>query len=208
MGALCRRQGSSQNDTEVKDRRNVRKSGTVPREFRKEYDKAEEYYKRALEVAPDNGSALGNYGIFLQKIRKNYDRAEEYYKRALEADPDNANMLGNYAGFLLAQGGHEEGFTLLQEAMTIADDDTLLLECLFYQYAHAKDEELRDQSLAKIGELIGSGVRSLDWDLVDNVKRAVKDGHPHPDFLATLGKVISDKLDAKELDNFDAWRRK
>ncbi|HUB98186.1 MAG TPA: tetratricopeptide repeat protein [Solirubrobacterales bacterium] len=67
---------------------------------RKDYDRAEEYYERALEIEPENPINLGNYAIFLQGIRKDYDRAGEYYERALEIDPEKPTNLGNYAFFL------------------------------------------------------------------------------------------------------------
>ncbi len=63
-------------------------------------DLAEQYYEKAIELAPDNASILGNYALFLKKIRKDYDKAEEYYKKALEIDPKHANNLANYALFI------------------------------------------------------------------------------------------------------------
>lgn len=93
---------------------------------------------------------------------------------------------------------------MLQKAISLADNPTLL-ECFFYQYAHAKDENSRKLSLAKIKESIKSVVRSPGWNLQGNVNRAIKDGHPHPQFLETLAKVILDEANVKELDNFDVW---
>jgi hypothetical protein len=37
------------------------------------------------------------------------------------------------------------------------------------------------------------------------VKTAIKSGHPEPEFLEKLSRVISDEIDAKELDSFDVW---
>jgi hypothetical protein len=37
------------------------------------------------------------------------------------------------------------------------------------------------------------------------VKTAIKSGHPEPEFLEKLSKVIADEIDAKELDPFDVW---
>ena len=81
-----------------------------------------------------------------------------------------------------------------------------MLEYWFYMYAHSQDEKQRDQKLSEIKKLITSGERSFYWNLDDNVNRAIKDGHPEPEFLKTLAKVISDELDAKELDKFDVWK--
>ena len=63
----------------------------------KDYDNAEQHYKKALELEPDHANNNGNYAIFLDDIRKDYDNAEQYYKKALELEPDNANNNGNYA---------------------------------------------------------------------------------------------------------------
>ncbi len=175
--------------------------------IRKDYDKAEKYYNKALEADPTNVVILGNYALFLNSIRKDYDKAEEYYKKALDVDPNYANNLTNYSGFLLAQGKYREGFALLQKAFDSADDRSLQsLECSFYQYAHTKDEKARDGSLAKIKELIKSGIRSPGMDLTDNVKRAIEDGHPYPEFLDKLSRVISEEIEARELEAFDIWQ--
>uniref|UniRef100_UPI0035A119FF SIR2 family protein n=2 Tax=Porphyromonas loveana TaxID=1884669 RepID=UPI0035A119FF len=75
--------------------------------IRHDYDQAEAYYKRALEVEPKDANTLGNkralevepkdantlgnYALFLKNIRQDYDQAEAYYKRALEVEPNHAN---------------------------------------------------------------------------------------------------------------------
>nr|MDQ2629815.1 tetratricopeptide repeat protein [Actinomycetota bacterium] len=63
-------------------------------------DRAEEYYKRAMDKDTEHANNLGNYAFFLDRVRKDPDRAEEYYKRALDAEPDNPDALGSYALFL------------------------------------------------------------------------------------------------------------
>jgi len=129
------------------------------------------------------------------------------YKKALELDPANANNTGNYAGLLLAMG-KKEGFELLKRALNLAEDNHVLtLESHFYQYAHTEDEIIQDESLAKIKELIETGVRSPGWDLTDNVNRAISDKHPQPEFLKALAKVIADETDSNELDKFDVWKK-
>jgi type IV pilus assembly protein PilF len=44
-------------------------------------DKAREHYRRAVELEPDNSSALNNYGRFLCD-RGEYDHAEELFKKS------------------------------------------------------------------------------------------------------------------------------
>ncbi|MEJ2224819.1 MAG: tetratricopeptide repeat protein [Syntrophobacterales bacterium] len=173
--------------------------------IRKDYEGAEEYYRRALEADPKDANNLGNYAVFLKNIRKDYEAAEEYYSRALEADPNHANNLSNYAGFLLGRGD-SEGLKFLKQALKKAEKEPLLLECLFYRYAHDPDPKARQKSLDRIKELIKTGVRSPGWNLEDNVTRAIQDGHPEPQFLESLAKVIADEMSEQELEKFEVWK--
>lgn len=175
--------------------------------IRKDYDRAEEYYRRSLEADPNNAHNLGNYAYFLYKIRKNHDQAEKYYRRSIEADPNYNNSPCNYAGFLLSRGNRKVGFNFLEKAMSLADRDDLIIECWFYKYAHENDEEVRGECLKKIKLLIEEGKRSPAWDLSNNVERAIADGHPAPELLAKLAKVIANEADVKELDRFEEWKK-
>ena len=71
----------------------------------------------------------------------------------------------------------------------------------------SKDKKLQRKSLKEIKNLLIEKIRSPGWNLSDNVERAIKDGHPHPDFLEKLSKVISDEIDIQELDGFEFWHK-
>jgi tetratricopeptide (TPR) repeat protein len=45
------------------------------------------YYKKSLELKPDNAIVNGNYAFFLTNIRENHDQTEAYYKKALKLEP-------------------------------------------------------------------------------------------------------------------------
>lgn len=173
---------------------------------RKNYDKAEKYYRRAIEVTPNNATLLGNYANFLRNIIENFEKAEEFYRKALAIEPDHKIHKANYAGFLLARGRYEEGFRLLRESIAKIEMKELLIECLFYQYAHARDENLRSQSIKKIKRLIELHVRAAHWNFRGNIAKAVADGHPHPKFLEILAEVILDHESAKSLEPFGVWQ--
>ena len=66
----------------------------------KKYDKAEEYYLKALELEPNQATLNSNYAGFLCDTQREYDKAEEYYLKALELEPNHAHIHGNYAVFL------------------------------------------------------------------------------------------------------------
>jgi Tfp pilus assembly protein PilF len=67
---------------------------------RKDYDRAEEFYKRAIEADPKDAASLTGYGLFMSCVRGDYDRADESYRRAVKADPHDASSLAGYAFFL------------------------------------------------------------------------------------------------------------
>jgi hypothetical protein len=59
----------------------------------------------------------------------------------------------------------------------------------FYRYAHfASQYEQADKEIIK---LLKKGVRSPGWDLSPNIERAKLDGHPAPDRLEKLAKIIT-----------------
>jgi len=176
--------------------------------IRNDDQKAADYYKMAMAINPNSAQVLNSYAIFLKNRIKDYKKAEEVFKASLERQPNHANTLGNLAGLLLAIGNSNEGILLLKKAMELAGNyKELLLECYFYQYAHFNDEKNMENSLLEIKKLISSGVRSPGWNLMDNVKRAIEDGHKHPKFLETLAKVISEEADVAELEKYAEWSK-
>ncbi|PHT46896.1 hypothetical protein CQW23_16054 [Capsicum baccatum] len=77
-----------------------------------DYDRAEEYFKKAAEVEPKDADALGKYAIFLWKVRKDLWAAEETFNQALAAEPGNTFYASNYANFLWNTGGEDTCFPL------------------------------------------------------------------------------------------------
>ena len=69
-------------------------------DVRRDYDRAQDMYERAINADPNHANNLGNYAVFLKNVRRDYDRAQDMYERAINADPNHANTLGNYAVFL------------------------------------------------------------------------------------------------------------
>ncbi|SOD41975.1 tetratricopeptide repeat protein [Nitrosovibrio sp. Nv4] len=66
----------------------------------KDFDGAEQTYKRALEANPKDVRILGNYARLLADEREDLDGAEGMFKQALEADPKYDHVLTTYAHFL------------------------------------------------------------------------------------------------------------
>ncbi|KAL3834862.1 hypothetical protein ACJIZ3_009598 [Penstemon smallii] len=77
-----------------------------------DYDRAEECFKRAVQVLPPDAESLNQYAIFLWKVRKDFWGAEERFIQALAAEPENSYYASRYANFLWTTGGEETCFPL------------------------------------------------------------------------------------------------
>ncbi|XP_038992032.1 uncharacterized protein LOC120115375 [Hibiscus syriacus] len=78
----------------------------------KDHDRAEEYFKRAIQVEPQDPEALEQYADFLWKAKNNQPEAEERYLEAIKADLKNPFRASKYAYFLWGTGGEGTCFPL------------------------------------------------------------------------------------------------
>ncbi|KAJ0765306.1 putative tetratricopeptide-like helical domain superfamily [Helianthus annuus] len=69
-----------------------------------DFDRAEEYFKRATKVEPKDAEALSKYANFLWEVRKDLWAAEETLLEAISVDPINPFYAATYANFLWANG--------------------------------------------------------------------------------------------------------
>ena len=70
-------------------------------------DDAEEFYKKALTLEPQNADAYNNYGVFLGKTGHK-TKALEKYKMALKLNPSHSVALVNMARQLRSSGNIQE----------------------------------------------------------------------------------------------------
>ncbi|XP_031093245.1 uncharacterized protein LOC115997962 [Ipomoea triloba] len=73
-----------------------------------DYDRAEECFKRGMEVEPPDGEVLSQYATFLWTVRKDLSEAEEMYRQATDVEPGNPYYAAQYSNFLWSNGGGEE----------------------------------------------------------------------------------------------------
>jgi len=101
-------------------------------DIRKEYDKAEEYCQKAIEIHPAKGMVSCYYAILLEKMEE-YDKAEMYYWQAIAKEPKNAIILTSYARFLMyTQKEYSKAENYFQKAMELDSNYAYLLA----MYAH------------------------------------------------------------------------
>ncbi|KAL0292774.1 UNVERIFIED_CONTAM: hypothetical protein Sradi_6974200, partial [Sesamum radiatum] len=78
----------------------------------RDFDRAEDYFKRAAKVEPKDAEALNKYATFLWLAKNDLWAAEETYLEAVSAEPDNSYYAANYAHFLWNTGGEDTCFPL------------------------------------------------------------------------------------------------
>jgi len=175
--------------------------------FDEDCNKAEnQIYKYLIESDPNNYIYNLYYAIFLKNIRKAYSKANKFYIKSIKINPSYPKTIVSYAGFLLSLGNKKEGFDFLEKATNLVKRQGLLLEYLFYKYAHSQNEKDHEESLIKIRELLISGIRFPGWNLFDNVKRAIDNNFECPDFLEALAEVIINEKNIENLDVFSCWK--
>ncbi len=56
--------------------------------YSNQYDLADEYFNKALEIDPEHLTAKRNYGVFLMEAMQNYDKAIQQWEAVLALNPD------------------------------------------------------------------------------------------------------------------------
>ncbi len=163
--------------------------GLLLMRMKKNIDETESYFLKSLSINANDVNVNINYAYFLKHLKKDFANAEKYLLHALEIDPIHLNANSNFAQMLLEQGRKKEAEKYINKAFEGAIENDLLIELWFYKYAHFP-EFLKEGEL-KIEELLGKGVRSIDWDFSGNIAQALKEGHPKPDKLKEFTERIT-----------------
>ena len=162
-------------------------------DIKKDYEKADKYYQKSLELTPDDANVNGNYANFLSDIKKDYCAAERYYQKSLELTPDDANMNSNYAKFLLICDRKKEALTFINKAFNCMDDENNLVALELWFYSYVVFPKKFPESRQKIERLLEQGVKSVGWDLREIVKIAEREKHPEIEKVKEFAKRISDE---------------
>lgn len=78
----------------------------------RDHDRAEECFKRAVQVVPFDPETAAQYANFLWTVRQDFWAAEERFLQALTTEPGNPYFASRYASFLWHTGGEETCFPL------------------------------------------------------------------------------------------------
>jgi tetratricopeptide (TPR) repeat protein len=83
-----------------------------------EYEKAETYFKRAIEINPENDSAYIELGWCFREQSK-YEKAETYFKRVIEANPKNDGAYSGLGWCFKDQGEYKEAETYFKRVIEV-----------------------------------------------------------------------------------------
>lgn len=113
---------------------------------------AEEHYRQAIAVDPDNLLALNNYAYLLAVEGRDLDKAERMSSRTIQERPDDINSLDTYAWILFRQKKYTEALVYIQKALDLAKEPAEELyshagDIYFWNGDHQKAVELWQQAL-------------------------------------------------------------
>jgi len=111
--------------------------------YNKDYEKAEEYYKKAIDAG--NNDALNNLGNLYDEQKQEYLKAEEYYKKAINAGINDA--LNNLGALYYEQKEYSKAEEYYKKAIDAGNNNALNNLRILYteQNEHTKLEQLKQK---------------------------------------------------------------
>ncbi|MBW2076632.1 MAG: tetratricopeptide repeat protein, partial [Deltaproteobacteria bacterium] len=101
---------------------------------RKEFEKAKEYYLRAMELDPCLPGVHNNLAVILAATGKDFDRVHDELKKALSCNPSSMRAHSNIGILLVNWGKIDAGIAEIKKALEIAPHNIPTLERLGYAY--------------------------------------------------------------------------
>ena len=92
------------------------------------YDKSDNYYDKALEIDPNDGSVLNNYAYFLSIRKVRLDEAKKMSEKSLQIDPENAANLDTYGWILFLMKDYSAAEVQISKALLKRNNDPDILE--------------------------------------------------------------------------------
>lgn len=94
------------------------------------YDKAEEAFRKAIELDPTNDSALNALGYMLADRNIKLTEARDLIEKALSLRPNGPHILDSMGWVLYRMGRYEEALDYIQRSHRMMGDDAEILEHL------------------------------------------------------------------------------
>ena len=128
----------------------------------RDYSRAKENLRKALEIDPKSSFAHTTFGVLFQ-LEGEHRLAEEHFKNAFKYDSDFAQARNNYGAFLFSRGRFAEAVTQLEAASNdrFYPKRPQVFENLGVSYLRLGDETLAENAFIRAVELNFSQARAL-----------------------------------------------
>lgn len=118
----------------------------------KQYDKAIRYYKKGLEVSPNNPGIMNNIG-YTYVVMKEFKKAEEWFTKLLKLVPNMSYAWSNMGYIKIMTQRMAEGKQNLEKAIELMPNNAFAYKYLAIYYIKKKQKDKTCQSLKKANEL-------------------------------------------------------
>jgi tetratricopeptide (TPR) repeat protein len=143
----------------------------IARERLKQWDGAEQDFRRALSLSPDEASVLNYLGYSLIDRNLKLEEAIAMVKKAVELRPNDGYIIDSLGWAYYQMGRFEEAVEHLERAVELKAGDPIIAEHLGdaywktgrqleakFQWQHAKDNEPEPEDLKRIQQKLNSGM--------------------------------------------------
>ena len=148
-----------------------------------EFEKAEKYFFRCLQVNPKNIGARNNLGNNY-KYLYNYSKAEEYFQEILKVNPQYLQALVNYGNLKFELNQFKEALTLLSRALLVDGKSVSVMLNLSLIHQSIGEYEKAINLLKKINKLKPDIVRA------DKMMSALIDYNTDTEHLLLMEKKL------------------
>lgn len=143
----------------------------IAHERLKEWDIAEQRFRKALELSPDEPNVLNYLGYSMIEKKINLAEAMEMVKKAVELKPNDGYIIDSLGWAYYQLGDYEQAVVHIERAVELLPADPIIAEHLGdaywrvgrkleakFQWQHARDNKPTPEDLKRIEDKIKNGM--------------------------------------------------
>ena len=143
----------------------------IAHERLKQWDIAEQRFRRALELSPEEASVLNYLGYSMIEKKINLPEAMEMVKKAVALKPNDGYIIDSLGWAYFQLGDYEQAVTHIERAVELLPADPIIAEHLGdaywrvgrtlearFQWQHARDNKPEPEDLKRIEDKIKNGL--------------------------------------------------
>ena len=143
----------------------------IAHERLKQWDIAEQRFRKALELSPDEPSVLNYLGYSMIEKKINLTEAMAMVRKAVELKPNDGYIIDSLGWAYYQLGDYEQAVTHIERAVELLPADPIIAEHLGdaywrvgrklearFQWQHARDNKPQPEDLTRIEDKIKNGL--------------------------------------------------